>query len=181
MPRSGLPRSLPRSMSGPCRGRSVSARGNCGDSTMVPRLRSRASARSRSSPRSLPRSTPRQWSRASAAAGRDSDRKASRLESQRARRPGPSAPRAPGTRHAARASGTRHGTPGRARTLTRAPQAACLVPGAALFTLAHPAPRVASPARPAYLATARSAGRVAGLPRGSGASSRRGGRARLRK
>jgi len=108
---------------------------------MVPRLRSRASARSRSSPRSLPRSTPGPWSRASAAAGRDSDRKASRLESQRARRPGPSAPRAPGTRHAARASGTRHGTPGRARTLTRAPAAP------SCWQCADPRPHSAAPGR----------------------------------
>jgi hypothetical protein len=63
----------------------VSARGNCGDSTMGPRSRSRANARSRSrgkrpiavDPRSLPRSTPGPWSRASA--GRWSSRRAQGL------------------------------------------------------------------------------------------------------
>ena len=128
----------------------VSARGNCRDSTMAPRSRSRAKRPIAVEPSMVARGQHRGHRREPApAAGRASDRKASRLGSQRARRPWPGAPRA-GLLSGALARTPGDGRPPReargARVRNR-PSAGVLAPPGSLAAASPKSPPAACPWR----------------------------------
>jgi len=133
----------------------VSARGNCRDSTMAPRSRSRAKRPIAVEPSMVARGQHRGHGREPApAAGRASDRKASRLGSQRARRPWPGAPRA-GLLSGALARTPGDGRPPReargARVRNR-PSAGVLAPPGSLAAACPKSPPAALPWRGSHRA-----------------------------